>query len=198
MTAYEANDARVSAQGVCPWAPGPDRPRLMITEQPIGSPVAVTTGEPTIVFPSQLISQLDDDEIEGGLAHEVAHFRLRRPAYCSSENVRAFSVLNPMTSLMAAHLRREEEKACDDIAVAAVGRPAVYARMLLKSYRFARRRTAPAMLRLQELPHLVGWKPLVSERIERLVARPSPQRLLGWQYAATVAVWSAIVGTFFT
>ena len=63
---------------------------------------------------------VDDAELEGALAHEMAHFRLRRPAYCSSELFRTLAVLNPLSVLLADYFQREEEKACDDIAVAAV------------------------------------------------------------------------------
>ena len=194
MSAYRTNDARIT--GICPCAPLPARPRLLIADR-AASPFVVTVGEPTMVFPSQVLSTLNDEEVEGALVHELAHLRLRRPAWCSSEHVQTLSMLNPMAVFMASHLHREEEKACDDIAVAAVGRPDVYAQMLLKSYRFAQNSPSPAMARLRELPQLIGQKPLVSERVERLVGEPAPYQRVGAQYFSAMALWVALVAVFF-
>ena len=82
----------------------------MTTARPIPSPLAITAGAPTIVFPKQLVAELGDDEIGGALAHEVAHFRLQRPAWCSSGNLRALSIVNPFAAVMASQLRHEEER----------------------------------------------------------------------------------------
>lgn len=194
MTAYHVNDASVDRLCLC--GSPPPRPRLMTTDRPLTSPVAVTTGAPTIIIPRSLLAELDDEEIQGALAHEMAHFRLQRPTYCSSELFRALSVLNPLSVVLADYFHREEEQACDDIAVAAVGEPTVYAQMLLKSYRFARRQAQPLASPLVVVSQLLGRKPAVSERIERLLGQRSRRARLPWQYAGTVALWSLIACTF--
>lgn len=193
MSAYRENDARII--GVCPGAP-PGRPKLLLTDRSI-SPFVATASEAAIVFPRQLVATLSDQELDGVLAHELAHLRLRRPAWCASENVQLLSMLNPMAIFMASQLHREEEKACDDIAVAAVGNPDVYAAMLVKSYRFARQSPQSVMIRLQALPQLIGGQPLVSERVERLVEEPAPHERVGVQYISAMAVWAGLVTVFF-
>ncbi len=195
MASYRENDARIT--GICPCAPLPERPRLLVTDRPVGSPFVATTGEPAIVFPRRLLSTMTDQEVDGVLAHELAHLRLRRPRWCSSENVQVLSMLNPMALFMASQLHREEEKACDDIAVAAVGRPDVYAEMLIKSYRFARGSPQPFRTRLRTLPQLTGGRPLLTERVERLVEDPAAHQHVALQYVSAMALWVGLLSVFF-
>jgi len=191
MTAYESQEARLT--GVCQYAPIPGRPELLVTGRSLHSPLVVTTGQPAIVFPERLVHDLTDKELQGAMAHEVAHLCLRRHTICSTENVRAMVAVNPMAALMAAQLHREEEKACDDMATVALGDPQTYAEMLLKSYRFATRGAVPVFETLQYVPQLLGIKPMLSERIERLLDRPKAEPSLRLQYVAasslSVALW---------
>ena len=178
--------------------PEPARPDLKVTDAPLHSPLIVTEGRPTIVFPAALIPRLDDHELDGALAHEVAHLRVRNTLPClASEVCRGLVAVNPMAALMASQLHREEEKACDDLAVGATGDPDVYAGMLLKSYRFASERSWPLVAKLQYVPQLLGMKPMLSERVERLVEGPSPQASMGWQYLWFSLLWIVVVQLFF-
>lgn len=196
MTGYKRNQARISARCGCEFAP--QRPELRIADASVHSPLIVTDGRPTIVFPKPLVARLSEHELQGALAHEVAHLQVRAPLGCfSSEWIRALVAVNPMAGLMASQLEREEEKACDDIAVAAIGDPDAYAGMLLKSYRFANETSRPLAGALQYLPQLLGVKPALSERIERLIDGPAPQTGMGMQYAAFALLWSAVVSVFF-
>lgn len=165
----------------------PPNPRLLVSNR-LRSPTALVEGGlPMIVFPRGLIRCLDDDELALALAHELNHFALRRPGGWSAGNLRPLALVSPVALLLADSLHKEEEKACDDLAVRILGMPETYAGMLLKSYTFAHQGTGQRT-RLPVLPQLLGYKPFLSERIERLV-NPSPlksrwfqSRLVTWPF----------------
>lgn len=195
MAAFRAKALAVGA--ACPPMPETAAPKLLVADDGLDTPLVFTSGEPTIVFPHRLADELDDREIDGALAHEVAHLQLRRPLWCSPAAFQVLTGVNPIAMVLASHFRREEEKACDDIAVAAVGRPTTYAGMLLKSYRYADRQASPVRLALGHGAGLLGWKPMIAERVERLL-QTSLARSGGWrQFLSTAAVWVVIVAVFF-
>lgn len=182
----------------CPCTPEAPRPELRVSRRPLPSPLALTSEEePVIVFPVGLVQRLSDAELERALAHEVAHFSLRRPVWCSGAALSNGSAVMPAAALMGAQLRREEEKACDKMALAAVGGPEIYAEMLLKSYRFAVEQAGPIVGKLRYVPQLLGLKPMLSERIERVLHSRSPMRRLWLQGAGTWGVWVGIYLLFF-
>ncbi len=150
---------------------------LLVSER-LDSPLALADpGAPAILFPAGLVPLLSDAELAGALAHELAHFILRRPYWCSAGTLQKISLLSPLAALVSHYLHRQEEKACDDLAVALAGQPEIYAGMLTKSFRFASQQKGKAALRRwQPLPRLLGFKPLLSERVEHILsgdARPA-------------------------
>lgn len=173
-------------------------PQLLVSEGGLDSPLVLTSEDtPTIVFPLKLVSELDDDELDGALGHEMAHFTLRRPACCSPTYVNNLSPMSPIAQLVAKQLKREEEKACDDMAIASLGKPEVYAGMLLKSYRFATKMGSPFANQLQALPQLLGFKPDFTERVERLLAGDPPQKNLWLQSVVSCALSVGAYALFF-
>ena len=68
-------------------------------------------------MPQRLIDQLDELELEGVLAHEIAHVMLRQRAWYSVSGWRSIAVFSPIARLVSQHAQREEEKACDEVAV---------------------------------------------------------------------------------
>ncbi len=148
-------------------------PELLITGK-ASSPLAlVEGGTAAILFPAGLAACLDDDELAGALAHELAHFYLRRPGWCSAGTLQKLALVSPLALLLEESMHRQEEKACDEQALAILGQPALYAGMLTKSYRYARQQAGRAAVeRLQVLPRLVGFRPLLSERVEAIL-RPA-------------------------
>lgn len=171
-------------------------PRLLISRR-LNSPVALTDGgEPLILFPSGLVSQLSDVELAGALAHELAHFYLRRPNWCSAGLLQKLTLFNPVASLVGEYLHRQEEMACDELAVSILGQPEVYASMLTRSYRYSREQAdRTAQGRLQVLPRLVGGligsKPLLSQRVEHLLSIELTRK--SWKQSRLV-VWLAWAG----
>jgi Zn-dependent protease with chaperone function len=176
-----------------PW----QAPRLMVSAR-VGSPMAAAGGgKAFILFPSGLAAHLTDEELGGALAHELAHFALRRPGWCSAALLQALAPVVPAAALAGRYLHRQEEMACDEIAVSILGRPEVYAGMLAKCFRFARGHgRGAATWRLHALPDLVGGKPLFSERVERIVGG-KPGRKWTSPPILTWAVWGALFALLF-
>jgi Zn-dependent protease with chaperone function len=173
-------------------------PRLMVCER-LNSPLALTDGgDPLVLFPAGLAPQLTEAELQGALAHELAHFALRRPDWCSAGTLQKLTLFNPLASLVGEYLQRQEEKACDAMAVAVVGDPETYAGMLTRCFRFAREQARRGITsQLHGLPRLVGFKPLLSERVEYLL-RPAPNPA-GWKQSRVVIwlVWAVLVAVLF-
>ncbi len=195
MALYRANAERIRAR--CRFEGLPQRPRLL-TQTNLASPAVIVEGDPAIVFPSNLLARLGDAELRGALAHELAHIYLRQPGNCfSSEGVRVFSTLNPFAGVIAAQLHREEEKACDDVAVDVLGGPETYAGMLMKTYRYAAASRTELTRRLQFVPQLLGVRPMLSERVEHLMERDTQ---LGWmrQRCGFAVTWLMLVLLFFS
>jgi len=108
------------------------------------------------------------------------------------------TLVNPVTGLVGEYLQRQEEKACDDLAVSIVGHPELYAGMLTKSYRFAKEQPDPRTPdRLQVLPRLVGFKPLLSERVEHLFQAESIGRSMKQSRVVAWLVWAALFTLLF-
>lgn len=192
---FARDRGRIAA--ACGGQPPAATPPLLVTRHDLGSPLAVVDGPPVIVFPETLIERLDDAQLEGALAHEIAHLHVRRWFSCtSSELLRRLTAVNPFGMAMAAQLELEEEKACDDMAVAATGDAAAYAGMLLAGYRYASGRTGAPVL--ASLPRLLGIRPTLAQRIERQLAERPPIEYLGRQRAGFWLLWGVLVVTLFS
>lgn len=183
----------------CGYEPRLQRPQLLVAGPAVHTPLIATDDPPAIVFPGGLIDRLSDTELRGALAHEVAHLQLRARFSCfSSMSLQSLAIANPLATMMASRLLSEEEKACDDVAVAATGDPESYAAMLLKAYRFARTSPTAAPGKLRYLPSLLGLKPMLTERVERLVGAAPASGGMGMQYAGFAVLWMAVIALFFT
>ena len=168
--AYQHVPCPTCNDDICCAIPQNPQPAVLVSER-LDSPVALTDfGEPAIIFPAGLIPLLNDAELAGALAHELAHFVLRRPNWCSAGTLQKLTLLNPLTGLVGHYLHRQEEKACDALAIAVTGEPELYAGMLTKSYRYASGQRGLALRHLQPLPRLLGFKPLLSERVEHILS----------------------------
>lgn len=171
--------------------------RLFVSDNGLATPFILKNESiPTIVFPKALISKLSDEELEGALAHELAHFMLTNPVRFSSDSIRALTSVSPIANLLSWHLKREEEKACDDMAITALGKSEGYPEMLLKSYRFAAAQKNIFQKQLQAASQLLGGKPNLSKRIERLLKGTSPQRNLALQFCMMGFAWLGLAFVF--
>ncbi len=160
---------RLSERVQC-LGPTPDRvprPQIVLSEG-ASSPAIISGNSPTMVLPAGLEQTLDRDELQGVIAHEVAHVALGRPRWIStSACMRLVSWASPISLLIRGLLQREEELACDEIAAEMTQRPEALASALVKTYRLqsGARHGVLAMA-----TRLLGSERLLERRVRRLIA----------------------------
>ncbi len=92
---------------------------------------------PLMLWPNRLSERLENEHIEGILAHELMHVRrhdnLTAAIHMLVEVVFWF---HPLVWWMESRMLEERERACDEAVVQLAGRPEVYAEGLLKACRF--------------------------------------------------------------
>jgi bla regulator protein blaR1 len=92
---------------------------------------------PLMLWPDLLSERLENEHIEGILAHELVHARrhdnLTAAIHMLVEVVFWF---HPMVWWIESRMLQERERACDEAVVRLAGRPEVYAEGLLKACRF--------------------------------------------------------------
>lgn len=199
MAAQRRLTAEEACGGGMQCGPGlTTRPQLLVSDS-VASPLALTAGgRPTILFPPGLAPLLSDAELRGALGHEVSHFVLRWPRWCALGAVLKLALISPVAGLVSAHISREEERACDDMAVRVAGDRETYADMLLKSYRYALNQDRPWKTRLSFLPRLVDKRPSFSRRVERLLHDPPVQSARPLEWQLTMLIWILAGYLFFS
>ena len=137
-------------------------------------PLALTCGlrHPTLVLSTWMLHALDARELESVVAHEVGHAARRDYAVVWLATVlrEAFFYL-PTTRRAYRQLLADKEMACDDLAVAATGRPLALASALAKVWHQAVGEPVRAMA-----PAFAGPERQIEERIERLLLGMAPAR----------------------
>jgi bla regulator protein BlaR1 len=92
---------------------------------------------PLMVWPDRLSERLDDEHIEGILAHELVHIRRHDNLTAAIHMlVEVLFWFHPMVWWIESGMLQEREHACDEAVVQLRGRPEVYAEGLLKACRF--------------------------------------------------------------
>jgi len=98
-----------------------------------GGAYVVGSRRPVIVLDRDLVARLDHHELEGVIAHELAHIRRRDNSVAALVGiVRDLAFFVPGVGWAARQLHRERELAADQVAVGATGRPGALAGGLLK------------------------------------------------------------------
>ena len=171
-----------------------------------GGALAAGVRRPVIVIDPAFLQALDAQEIEGLLAHEIAHVARRDTLLALA--VGTFSDLTfflPTVHLVGRWLRREREESADDWASRHTLRPAALASGILKVWESATPRLQPlqacgavpatAVLPRMRLPRrttaMSSGARTVAARVERLVDQ-RPQRS-GMRQAAELSLAAAVV-----
>lgn len=133
-------------------------PHVQILDEEDPVLFSTTGAEPVIWISTGLERSLDRDQREAALAHELAHIaRNRRPLLMAVFVLRVLMFFNPVVLVMFRRAVRDEEKICDDMAVAFTGKPGALAGALQKFYQ--KTRPAPgtvkpsALCSLEEQSH---------------------------------------------
>jgi uncharacterized protein (TIGR03435 family) len=101
---------------------------------------------PTLLWPRRLAAQLDDEQIEAVLIHEMAHVRRRdNLAALLHAAVQALFWWHPIVWWIGARLMDERERACDEQVVNAGSSPERYAETILQACRLFVESPAPCV-----------------------------------------------------
>ncbi|MEW6663410.1 MAG: M56 family metallopeptidase [Bacillota bacterium] len=151
---------------------GVSRPKVVVL--PATGVVSFTFGVicPVIVLSRGTLELLNQDELEGVLAHELAHIK-GRDAFKGwiTLALRNLMFFNPLAHWAHQALRVEREMAADDLAVSVTGKPVTYAAALLKAYRLS----SPVRFSLAGTSGF-GWpKADLTRRIDRVLALEPPE-----------------------
>jgi Zn-dependent protease with chaperone function len=169
-----------------------------------GGAFTIGTRSPIIAVDPALVDSLDPLEMEGLLAHELAHIA-RRDTLLGGvvSTFRDLAFFLPPLHIAARWLRREQEESADELASEHTGRPVALASSILKVWDHSRGQrqirtvcaAVPGRLAMPSgvlvgRPEGAGMK-VITARVERLIARvPAPTRLRRW---SELAVASAVL-----
>ena len=179
-------------------------PRLRLLPRCPGGAFTVGTRSPWVVVDPALVDELDEQELEGLLAHELAHIARRDTLLGSVVGVfRDFAFFLPPLHLAIGWLQREQEESADELASRHTGRPVALASSILKVWdRNRDQRSLHAVCAMVPgrvaLPSgVIVGRPeraamrVITARVERLIAcMPAPSRLRRW---AELALASAVL-----
>jgi beta-lactamase regulating signal transducer with metallopeptidase domain/protocatechuate 3,4-dioxygenase beta subunit len=109
------------------------RPVKLLLSEHIDGPAAIGWLKPVVLLPFTTITGLDPEQLEAVLAHELAH--IRRHDFLVNvlqQCVESLLFYHPAVWWLSRRIRIEREHVCDDLAVAACGDPAMYAKALVE------------------------------------------------------------------
>ena len=140
------------------------------TSPSIRSPMVLGVLRPVILVPADLVDRVRTDELSLVLMHELAHVRrCDNLVLLLQRLVTAALFFHPAVWLCGRMLRREAERACDDLVVCATGRPEAYARGLTLVAEGAAHSNPPA----RKIPAMTALSAIESDlalRIRRTLA----------------------------
>jgi beta-lactamase regulating signal transducer with metallopeptidase domain len=153
------------------------RPVRLLASALVEAPTALGLLRPVILLPLSVFTALTAAEIEAILAHELAHIR-RHDFLVNLLQSAAETLLfyHPAVWWVSHRIRVERENACDDLAVAATGDAALYARALVgleesrgaASPRLAVAATGGSLLR--RVARILAPKPTRADRLPPSIA----------------------------
>lgn len=157
-------------------------PPVLVAPQP--GPTAFTAGllHPSILVSPAIVELLDDEELEGVLAHEAAHVE-RQDNWLGwlTFALRIASFYNPVVQFTYHRIGHDVERVCDARAVVVTGKPLALASALIKVFRSSRSAAAESSgLSIVLNKRAVALenrarRTMVEDRAERLVY-PKPAR----------------------
>ncbi|WP_437919503.1 M56 family metallopeptidase [Sphingobacterium sp. LRF_L2] len=120
-----------SFQQACTTLQITENVKLYLSEK-ISVPLTLGHFKPIILFPLAYANQLDLNQVETILIHELAH--IKRYDYLFNLlkiAVETILFFNPFVWLLSKHIEEDREHACDDIVLSLIPSPIAYAQTLL-------------------------------------------------------------------
>lgn len=99
----------------------------------VNVPLVIGYLKPIVLFPVALVNELDNDQVEAILIHELSH--IRRNDFLLNlikTAIETFLFFNPFVWMAGRFIYIEREHACDDLVLKLTGKPLNYAHALLK------------------------------------------------------------------
>ena len=157
-------------------------PRLVLLDACPGGAFTAGVRRPVIALDPVVVDRLDERELEGLLAHELAHLKRRDNLVGLAVGLfRDVAFFLPPVHLAIGWLRREQEESADELASEVTARPVALASSILKVWD-RHREHGPAWqpgLACSALGTLAPARNApahaLAERVERLLERPSRQ-----------------------
>jgi protein involved in polysaccharide export with SLBB domain len=157
----------------------------------VDAPSVIGWLKPLILVPASAIAGLSPQELEGILAHELAH--VRRNDYLVNllqTLIETLLFYHPAVWWIGHVIRRERENCCDDLAAQVCGDARVYAGALA---RLEELRGVPTQLALSS-----GGAALLP-RIRRLLNAPAPKtRRRSWSFTAAAILLACVAAPIVT
>jgi Zn-dependent protease with chaperone function len=131
---------------------------------------------PEILVSRGALALLDDAELRGALAHELAHLRSRDPAWSwALLAVRALQAFNPVVQVVVRAIAQDAERRADDLAARATGDRLALASAMVKLYRVSAATSGeflwgPLLARTRAKARASA----IEERCRRLLGPPCP------------------------
>ncbi len=196
---------------------GIESPPLLLVEDCPGGAFTAGVRRPVVAMDPSLMSRLDEREIEGLVAHELAHIARHDVALNTVVAViRDLTFFVPPLRLAARWLRLDQEHSADDLASDATGRPAALASSILKVWEgsggsghrqivgMACATMVPAgtlpipagvPTRLLRQGALSGGAKQIAERVVRLIERGAPITTRRQRIELTLAMAAVVLAT---
>lgn len=185
--------------GALKQIPG-EKPRISVVDDDEFLLFSTTGKNPVVYLSSGLIAGMNREQLQAAIAHEVAHIeRNRRPLLLVVYLMRVLMFFNPVVLVEFRRMVQEEEKICDDVAVALTGKPAALAAILRK---FDYKGEDVALERMKKLSSLgvaledYSHNVHLSSRIRRLEAEPQRQAGGEWPKFLFTLVVIGIINYF--
>ena len=180
----------------CAERMGMRAPRVLTIRDCPGGAFANGVLRPRVAVDPDLVAALDDRELEGLIAHELAHLRRRDPLMWGLVGeFRDLTFFLGPVQLASRWLHREQEESADEAAVATTHRPGALASSILKVWERRAGTAGPpiacAAVPVRRRPGRSQANSAVTQRVERLIA--GTHALSPWRTAAEALLATAVI-----
>jgi TonB family protein len=161
---------------------GLKREVLLVLSSQRTEPGVWRTRRPVLVLSEKIVGELDDEELEAVLLHELAHVERRDNLFGNLQTALACVFwFNPVVWLVGRGLLAERERACDERVLEAGGAADAYAASILKVVRFC------SGWRVAGVSGAASGSNL-RRRIEMIMQDEKGRRLSAWRRVLTCAL----------